>query len=451
MKNIFILILILVFSTALNAQDSTVQKLEELITAYAKAGRFNGSALVAQHGNILLQKGYGIKNADNNSMNDANTIFQIASVTKQFTATVILKLVELKKMSLNDRLSKFYNSFQNGDSITIEQLLTHTSGLRNFTEEDSSINETDEQRMIPYLRKLKPDFAPGSNWHYSNSGYVILGYIIEKVSGMSYWQAVRNYIFTPLNMSSSGFDFTHLDSNEKAVGYDVLNDTLKQRSTITDSTVPFGAGAIYSTVTDMFKWHTGLQAYKIVNRGLMDKAYTACYQHNYGYGWQIDSVSGKKMVSHSGAISGFGTNFARITGDDICIVLLSNKSGATFDVMHLTDGLLSILYHQPYAFPVKRTPVVINEEIMKQYVGAYEIAEMNLTIEVSINNGMFIAQPYRDGHPGPTSVMLGLDNNRFYDQRDEELEVIFDTDNAGKTKGMKILQMGTTKYATKIK
>ncbi|CAN5607597.1 hypothetical protein BH10BAC2_BH10BAC2_05290 [soil metagenome] len=451
MKNIFILTLTLVFSTLLNAQDSTTQKLDELITAYAKAGRFNGSALVAQHGNILLQKGYGIRNADNNSMNDTNTIFQIASVTKQFTATVILKLVELKKMSLNDRLSKYYSGFQNGDSITIEQLLTHTSGLRNFTEEDSSINETDEQRMIPYLKTLKPDFSPGSDWHYSNSGYVMLGYIIQKVAGMSYWQAMQNYIFTPLHRSSSGFDFTHLNSNEKAVGYDVLNDTLKQRSTITDSTVPFGAGAIYSTVTDMFKWHTGLQSYKVVGKNMMDKAYMPCLIHNYGYGWQIDSVFGKKMVSHSGAISGFGSNFARITGDDICIVLLSNKNGATFDVMHITDRLLAILYHQPYSLPVKRSPVTISAEILEQYTGTYEIAEMNLTIEVNINKGMFIAQPYRDGQPGPTSVMLGLDNKRFYDQRDEELEVTFDTDNTGKTAGMKILQMGTTKYATKIK
>lgn len=451
MKKILLFTLIVVLSKAVAAQDSVAQKLDELVTAYTQTGRFNGAVLVAKDGDILLQKGYGVKNAENNSMNDTNTIFEIASVTKQFTATVVLKLVELKKMSLTDRLSKYYVGFQDGDSITIEQLLTHTSGLRNFTEEDSSINETDEQRMIPYLQKLKPDFTPGANWHYSNSGYVILGYIIQKVSGMSYWQAVRHYIFNPLHMYNSGFDFTHLNSNDKAIGYDVLNDTVKQRSVITDSTVPFGAGAIYSTVTDMFKWHSGLQSYKIVNRYLMNKAYTACSQHNYGYGWQIDSVFGKKMVSHSGSISGFGSNFARITDDDICIVLLSNKSGSTFDVMHITDKLMAILYHKPYTIPVKRVPVSINEAILKQYTGTYEIAEMNLTIEVSIQNGMFIAQPFRDGYPGPTSVMLGLDNTRFYDQRDDELEVAFDTDNAGKPKGMIILQMGTTKYAVKIK
>jgi len=450
MKKIIAIVITLVLSKFLVAQDSITQKLDELVTAYTNMRRFNGSVLVAQHGNILLQKGYGTKNAIDNSLNDADTKFQIASVTKQFTATVILKLVELKKMSLTDKLSKYYSGFPYGDSITVENLLTHTSGLRSFTEEDSSINETDEQRIVPYLKTLKPDFAPGTNWHYSNSGYVMLGYIIQKVSGMSYWQAVRKYIFAPLHMNNSGFDFAHTAGN-KSIGYDVLNDSVKQRATITDSTVPFGAGAIYSTANDMYKWHLGLQSYKIVGKDLMNKAYTACALHNYGYGWQIDSVYGKKMVSHSGSITGFGSNFARIPEDDICIVLLSNKSGSTFDVMNITNKLLAVLYHKPYSIPVKRVPVALSEEVLKRYIGTYEIADMHLTIDMTINNGLLIAQPYRDSHPGPTSTMLALDDKHFYDKIDEELEITFDADPSGKVKGVTILQMGTTKYAKKIK
>jgi CubicO group peptidase (beta-lactamase class C family) len=279
----------------------------------------------------------------------------------------------------------------------------------------------------------------------------MLGYIIQKVSGMSYWKAVRTYIFEPLHMNNSGFDFTHLAINKKAVGYDVLNDSVQQRSNITDSTVPFGAGSIYSTVGDMYKWHLGLQSYKIVGKTLMDKAYAPCVLHNYGYGWQIDSVYGKKMVSHSGAISGFGSNFARIPEDDVCIVLLSNKSASTFDVMHITDKLLAVLYHAPYSIPVKRTPVTLSEDVLKNYTGSYEIADMHLNIDVTINDGVLIAQPARDGHPGPTSVMLPMNETHFYDQHDEELEVTFDVDPAKKVKGMKILQMGMTRYAKKIK
>jgi CubicO group peptidase (beta-lactamase class C family) len=451
MKKIIAITCMIVLSKHLFAQDSTVKKLDELLTTYANMGRFNGSVLVAEHGNILLQKGYGIRNAGDGSRNDVNTAFQIASVTKQFTSTVILKLVELRKMSLEDKLSKYYSGFPNGDIITIEHLLTHTSGLHNFTETDSSINETDEQRMVPYLKTLKPDFTPGTDWHYSNSGYVMLGYIIQKVSGMSYWKALRTYIFEPLHMKNSGFDFTHIADNERAVGYDVLNDSVQQRSVITDSTVPFGAGSIYSTVEDMYKWHLGLQSYKIVGKALMDKAYAPCLLHNYGYGWQIDSVYGKKMVSHSGAISGFGSNFATIPEDDVCVVLLSNKSGSTFDVMHITDKLLAALYHAPYSLPVKRTPVTLSEDVLKKYIGTYEIADMHLSIDITINDAVLIAQPSRDGHPGPTSVMLPMDETHFYDQRDEEVEITFDVDTTRAVTGVTILQMGITHYAKKIR
>ncbi len=450
MKNCCITVFILFMAIPLFAQDSLPAKLDELVSAYARLGKFNGAVLVSRHGNILLQKGYGSRNAEEHSMNDADTRFQIASATKPFTATVVLKLVSMKKMALTDKLSKYYNGFPHGDSITIDHLLSHTSGLHNFTETDSSIHETDEQRMVPYLRKLKPDFVPGTSWHYSNTGYVLLGYIIQKASGLSYWQAVRKYIFEPLHMQNSGFDFIHLSGN-KAVGYDELNDSLKTRAVITDSTVPFGAGSIYSTVKDLYKWHSGLQLYNIVDSNLMSRACQPSALHNYGYGWQIDSVYGKKMLSHSGAISGFGSNFARIPEDDICIVVLSNKSGSTFEAMHITDGLLAVLYQQPYSIPVKRTPVIVSRDILKQYTGTYTIAAMHLTIEVSINQGLLIAQPYRDGYRGPTSVMLPVDNTHFFDQRDEELEISFHTDTAGNTLGMTILQKGMRKYAPKIK
>jgi hypothetical protein len=188
-----------------------------------------------------------------------------------------------------------------------------------------------------------------------------------------------------------------------------------------------------------------------VGKALMDKPYTACAKNNYGYGWQIDSLYGHRVLSHGGAISGFGSNFARIQEDDICIVVLSNKAGSTGETMHITNKLLAILYNQPYSIPVKRTKLAIHDNELQQWLGTYEIAEMHLTITVSISNGVFIAQPSRDGQPGPTSVMLYMGNSRFYDQRDEEVEVSFDKDNSGKIKGMVILQMGIEKYAAKIK
>jgi len=447
MKVFSYLVIMSIFSLPAISQNNKSRKLDELVSAYASQGKFNGSVLVAQRGEILLKKGYGIRNSSKNSKNDSATVFQIASITKQFTAVIILRLVELNKMSLSDRLSKYYSGFPNGDSITIENLLTHTSGIHNFTEDDTSIVETDEGRMIPYLRKLRPDFAPGTSWHYSNSGYVLLGYIIQKVSGMSYWQAVRSFIFTPLHMNNSGFDFTHLLSNEKAMGYDQLNDSVQQPANATDSTVPFAAGSIYSTVGDMYKWHRALQEYKIVGGHLMERAYTPCTQHNYGFGWQIDSVFGKKMVSHSGSISGFGSNFARIVSDDVCIVMLSNISGSTFELTHLTDKLLAVLYDKPYQIPVKRTPVKLAESVLNRYVGTYEIDTIHVIIDMTVENGVLIARP----HQGPTAVMVAMDERRFYIENDNEVEIAFDLDASQKVKGVEIFQNGTKRYAKKIK
>lgn len=266
MKQLFLSILLIpAFIAHSQAQDSTAQILDKLVSAYAGLGKFNGSVLVAREGKILLQKGYGVKNLVDRSVNDEYSIYQVASITKSFTATVILKLVELKKLSLSDKLSKYYNEFPHGDSITIEHLLRHTSGVHNFTETDTSILETDEKRMIPFLRSLRPDFAPGAKMRYSNSGYVLLGYIIQKASGMAYWKAVRQYIFEPLKMNNSGFDFAHLVKKEKATGYATAQDP----AIITDSTVPSAAGAIYSTVSDLYNFHRGLQSFSIVPKAIM--------------------------------------------------------------------------------------------------------------------------------------------------------------------------------------
>jgi CubicO group peptidase (beta-lactamase class C family) len=450
MKPIIILLIVIPFYTT--RQDIKIRQLNELLQAYQRNGHFNGSVFISKSGTVLLHKGYGWQNKEAGIKNTENSIYQIASITKPFTATVVLKLVEQGRLSLDDRLESYYTGFTYGDSITIRDLLRHTSGIHNFTETDTTIETTNEVEIIDFIRSLKPDFRPGTNWNYSNSGYVILGYIIQKAAGMTYWDAVRKYIFEPLKMNNSGFDFRALKSRRKAVGYDDLNDSTNQRAVITDSSVPFGAGAIYSTVTDLNKWHRSLQNYSVVDKSIMDSAYEPGLLHNYGFGWQIDSVYGRKMASHSGSISGFGSNLARIPEDDICVALLNNVSGSTFDLMGLTNKIMSILYDEPYTLPKVRTPVSISAEVMKRYVGTYFVAEINLTIVVSIyGNRTLIAEPARDGHPGPTSVLVPLSETGFYDRKDTELELTFEKDQSGAVRGMTILQNGKTRFAAKTK
>lgn len=446
MKTVFLVMCSLI-ATPLFSQTDTAQKLDGLMNGYFNAGRFNGSVLVARQGKILLQKGYGVRNAEQDLNNDAHTIYQLASITKTFTAAVILKLVEQNKLHLNDKLSKFYKDFPNSDQITITQLMHHTSGIHNLTETDTMIAGSREKPVINFLKTLPPDFAPGTSMHYSNSGYIILGYIIQKATGLTYWQAVRKYLFEPLQMNQSGFDFTRLTDTNKSIGYEVLKEGEARPIDMLDSTVAFAAGAIYSTVGDLFKWHLALQNHTLLSKATTEMAYQPSSQNNYGFGWQIDSIFGRKMVSHSGGIRGFGTNFARIPADDICIVLLSNKNGATFETFNITNSLLALLYGKPYEVPSKRQVITLREDELKPYVGVYEVTDPPLVIDMNIEEGRLIARP----HNGPPSQMLPLDKNRFYAENDEALEIVFEKDQSGKVFQMIIHHRERTRPAKKIK
>lgn len=383
---------------ALIASAAAQTALDTIMNAY----KFQGSVLVARKGEVLLKKGYG-------SHNDENTIYQIASVTKTFTATLILKLADQHKLSLQDKLSKYYPDYPHGDSITIENLLTHTAGIYNYTENGDYMSSSadkpiTEEQMLLLFKDHPLDFSPGTGWNYSNSGYMLLGYIIQKVTGRSYYEALRRYIFSRFNMDNSGTDFAHLNVPEKAI----------TSARIVDSSVSFAAGCIYSTVGDLYKWHQLLQT----QSAMMAPAYVR-FKNNYGYGWIIDSIYDHKVVSHSGGMWGLRSNFARVEADDICIVLLSNTETPLLD--KITQKIFAVLYEKPYKLPPNRTPVVLAASLLQKYTGTYTIDEVGLRVDIKIEEGALVAYPNR----GPRSVLLSIDETHFYLQGEEEFELTF--------------------------
>ena len=443
MKQIFIVLLASGFVHCLCAQDSSAIKINDLLTAYTKLSRFNGTALVARQDKIIFEKGYGLSNAEHQTSNNPHTIFQIASITKQFTATVILKLVEQKKMALTDKLSKYYPDFPKGEDITIENLLTHISGIFDYTHEDTVTHLDSEQKMMSFLKKKQLDFTPGTDWSYSNSGYSILGFIIQKVSGITYEQAVRKYIFKPLQMNSSGFDFEHLVNKEKATGYTVYSDSIKTAAPYSDSAIVFAAGSIYSTVEDLYKWHEGLQHYRIVGKMLMEKAYTP-FKKNYGYGWIIDSVAERRMLYHSGGISGFSSNIARIPEDGVCIVLLNNKEGREMET--ITRKIIDILYNKPYTLPGKKKAVTLSLSMLEKYTGTYQLESPRLVIEISIDNGNLVAHAVN----GPTFPLFAEKENLFFIQ-DDQAEIAFIPGADSRVEKIELYQNGQKNPGRKIK
>lgn len=422
-------------------------KLDELVGAYAKQYKFNGSVLVAKGGKVLLQKGYGYKNASDSLFNDGNTIFQIGSITKQFTATVILKLQEQKKLDIHDKLSKYYPGYPKGDSITIENLLTHTSGIYNYTNDGKFMNTeavkpSNEEKMLALFRDKPLDFSPGTSWNYSNSGYLLLGYIIQKVAKMPYEQAVRTYIFQPLQMTHSGFDFTHLSDKNKAVGYFTYTEKAKVPATIVDSSVSLSAGAMYTTVGDLYKWHKGMQENKIISAASAQKAYTP-FKNNYGYGLGIDTIFGKRVIAHGGGIFGFNTNIARVTEDDVCVVLLNN-SGNPF-LSDINRSILAVLYGKSYELPKEKKEVKVSPAILATYAGQYELAPGTIAT-VSVAGEQLKIQVTGQ----PTFDLYGLSDTTFF-LKVVEAELTFVKDNTGAVEKFILKQNGKEMPAKKIK
>jgi CubicO group peptidase (beta-lactamase class C family) len=302
------------------------KKIDSLLTAYQKVSDFNGSVLVARKGTIIFEKGYGYKNKKALLPNDPNTVFQIGSITKQFTSAIILQLKEKQKLSLQDKLSQYIPDYPNGDQITIEQLLTHTAGIYNYTNnrdfmKDESTKPIARDSLLALFRNKPLDFKPGEKFNYSNSGYILLGYIIEKVTGKSYFQVVRDNIFRPLHMDHSGFDFTHLTSSDKATGYNPPAPLAPAE--IVDSSVSLSAGAVYTTIGDLYKWDRALYSGSILSQPSEEAAFTP-HLARYGYGWMIDSLYGKRVVEHGGGITGFVSFILRVPEDETCIIVLDN-------------------------------------------------------------------------------------------------------------------------------
>lgn len=446
MKKLFTFSVLFFVVQCSTAQDAT-NKADSLVTAYARLYQFNGAVLVAKNGTVLLNKGYGYRNVADKVVNTEQSIFQLGSITKQFTAAVILKLQAEKKLSVTDHLNKFFPDYPKGDSITIEQLLTHTAGIYNYTNDEkfmaNEITKATNRDKIMAMFKDKPlDFSPGTSWSYSNSGYALLGYIIEAVTKQPYEAAVRKYIFTPLKMTHSGFDFTHLKSIDKTTGY--FKGTAKESAVapIVDSTVAFSAGAIYSTTADIYLWHKALENYTILTKQQQEKAFTPVREH-YGYGWFIDSTEGKRRVGHGGGIHGFVTNISRVPADDICIVLLSNASDGTLN--DITKSLFAILYNKEYVLPKEKPHVQLPETTLKQYEGEYEI-KPELHVVMTVKEGELVAAPTGQ----PSNVMYAEKEDVFF-LNEPAIQINFTRNDKNEIDGFILHQGGATIPCKKIK
>jgi len=372
LKIVFPILFCMIFQGCISAQTK-IEKIDRLVSINAGYGNFNGSILVVEQGKVIYKKAFGKADFDKNILNKTDTKFRLASVSKQFTAMLIMQLVAENKLNLNVPVTTYLPEYpaENGGKITIHHLLAHTSGLPNYTSfpnyRDIMGTPKSPGELVRLFSELALEFNPGENFSYSNSGYILLGYLIEKVTGKKYEQVLTEKIFDPLNMVNSGYDHNDALATNMASGFDKKLNSYVSASYL-DMSVPFAAGALYSTVEDLALWDQALYTEKLLPKKYMDQMFKKQTPPNgpgYGYGWMTGARSvgnsGEKIesVSHGGSINGFNTIIVRIPSDKILITILNNTGEAPLNEM--AQSILGILYDKPYDVPQRSLSAALLE------------------------------------------------------------------------------------------
>jgi CubicO group peptidase (beta-lactamase class C family) len=308
------------------------QRMSEAIERRVSSAQFMGAVLVSRGPAIVLDKGYGSANLEWQMPNSPDTRFRLASLTKQFTAAGILLLEEQGKLQIEDPISRYLLDVPAAwSSITILNLLTHTSGIPDVTTfpdfSEMATRPTTPEKLVGSFRNKPLDFSPGTDFRYSNSGYILLGYILEKVSAQSYADFMKKNIFIPLRMKNSGYDSNAEIIHMRAQGY-VQRTSGVAIADYLDMTIPFSAGGLYSTTDDLLRWVHGVFDGQLLSASSLDKM-TTPFKKDYAFGVAVDAdTNGNRVVWHGGAIDGFTVFLAYVPAERFAVVVLANIEGA---------------------------------------------------------------------------------------------------------------------------
>lgn len=345
--------------------------IDDYLRAEMQAQHIPGvSIAVLKHGVVEKAQGYGYANIELNVQATADTVYEIGSLTKQFTSALVLMLVEDKRVGLDDEISKYLIDIpETWKKITVRQLLTHTSGIKNYTDLPNFMKLTvlpaKHEDVITSVATAPLDFTPGHNWSYSNTGYYLLGMILEKASGKSYSELLSERIFKPLNMNASRVNDLHDVVTNRASGYDYTGGIYRNAESIS-MTWPFSAGAIITNVVDLGKWDAALYTDKLLKQQARTTMWspvslTGGKSHPYGLGWMIDAVNGHRCVEHGGGIPGFTTHILRFPDDGLTVIVLTNTIANPAKIAAHIAGLVN-----PILMPAKPKPVADHDPKVTQ-------------------------------------------------------------------------------------
>jgi CubicO group peptidase (beta-lactamase class C family) len=396
---------------------------DKLLSEQFKSNETGVSVLISKKGEVIYKKAFGMANLELNVPMQVDNVFRIGSITKQFTAVAILQLMEQGRLRLNDNITKYIPDYPTqGNKITIEHLLTHTSGIANKTDMPDYMGRIDLKptEMIDHFKNVPMKFTPGTNWSYSNNGYFLLGYIIEKITDKTYEEYLEENIFKPLGMTNSLYANDTKIIKNRAGGYTKEENGFENAQPLS-MTHPYSAGSIQSTVEDLFKWHKAIHSYKLIKKENLDKAFTRYKltdgkETSYGYGWRLGYVYENPSIWHGGLINGFITMEIYLPNEDVFVAVFSNcECNSPVDISSRLAALAA-----GKTFEYKEIP--IENSTLQEYVGVYENQKDQQRI-ITVSQGQLFSQIGR----GPTSKLKAYQKDMFF--IDEDLTIEFSRNN----------------------
>ncbi|MEK6321916.1 MAG: serine hydrolase [Acidobacteriota bacterium] len=360
------------------AQDKAA-KIDELMKVYNSYRQFNGAVLVAENGKVIFKKGYGMANMEWNIPVETDTKFRLGSITKQFTSMLVLQLVQEGKIKVEGKLTDYLPDYRKdtGDRITIHQLLNHTSGIPSYTGLPNFFQELsrDPYSVSDFVKKFASgdlEFEPGTKWNYNNSGYFLLGAIVERVTGKPYEQVLKERIFDAVGMKNTGYDHHATILAKRAAGYQKRPGGYVNAPYL-DMSLPYAAGSLYSTVEDLYLWDQALYTEKLLSPQLKELMFKPGLS-NYAYGWIVMKpplgAQGEPVtvIQHGGGINGFNTVITRMPESKNLIVLLNNTGGTKLQDM--SQKIAGVLFGKPYKAPMRDIAETLFNTVMEKDVQA---------------------------------------------------------------------------------
>lgn len=425
--------------------------------------KYPGAAvLAAQDGKVLYQNGYGYSDIGHRVRVTPETKFRIGSISKQFTAAAILKLQEQNKLNVQDKLSKFIPDYPRGDEVTLHHLLTHTSGIHSYTNKPDFMKtvtiEITAEELVDSFRDDKFDFDPGEKQSYCNSGYFLLGYIVEKVSGKSLGDYLKETFFDPLDMKEAGIHRWNLVLDHEATGYSYIGGKV-QKAQNWDMSRAGGAGALYSTVGDLHRWNQAMFSGQVLKESSLKAAFTPAKLNNgeiaagagsaeYGYGWAIEEIRGVKLISHGGGLHGFSSYLMRLPEKEFTVTVLANSQPSIPEFSssgfahHIAEIYLFEQMGQQASFIEDKT---VAPTVYDNYVGRYDYGN-SMVLTITRQGDRLLAQLSGQGQ---AEIFPRSENEFFW--KDVDAQITFVRNEKGKVTGAVHHQGGRTLKVPKLK